>query len=122
MAKNKAQAAEPQTADAPVAETKKKAPPPPTGPKKEWVKLLRDLNEGEKVAPQALGIMNAVRTFNGNVCTREQLLAILPDHIDTKQSAGRIFQFYRKKLEEAGILGYEDIKEPAPAKGESKAA
>lgn len=100
MAKAKQKVEEAVSAGEPK-ETKPKAPP--KEPEIKQVKLLREPKEGEKLAPQALGIIACLKA-NGRGMPTNVLVEKLNSHVTTKQPTGRIWQYYRGDLIDQGYI------------------
>lgn len=88
--------------------------------------VLRTLNEGEKVSPQAKVILDTL-TESGATETavdREDLVAKLTESgaLNTRQDPARVVAYYLPRLKEAGLVEV-DVQKPEPtavAEGEEK--
>lgn len=91
---------------------------------KYMLKVLRALNEGEKVSPQAKVMLDALNESGATetAVDREDLVAKLTESgaLNTRQDPGRVVAYYLPRLKEAGIIEVEVIKPEAPAEGEEK--
>lgn len=77
--------------------------------KTEFIKLIKEPDD-EKIAPQMRGICAALKALGAakKEVTYEDLCGgdspNLLEHVETKQSAGRIYGFYRSKLVSGGYI------------------
>jgi len=62
------------------------------------------LKKLEGYSPQALGIMQAVSECGGKNVDRQDLLASMPNYVESKQPMSSILSFYQKKLIADGLL------------------
>jgi pyruvate/2-oxoglutarate dehydrogenase complex dihydrolipoamide acyltransferase (E2) component len=85
---------------------------------KTFYKFLRNLNENEKLAPQAKQILAHIGTHNGEEVEREALIAQLAADAEfkTKQPHGRVVGYYQEKMKSAGLIEIREVLDPKPEK------
>lgn len=88
------------------------------------VTFLREIEEDEKLAPQARGIIESVVEAHGlNVAvTPEQISAAMEGNVTTRQPLERIFGYYAPKLETDGFISVERAEAAPKAKKEAAGA
>lgn len=89
------------------------------------VTFLREVNDDEKMAPQAKAIVASAVEAHGlnEALTVDQVTTAMEGNIETKQPLTRVFGYYAPKLEEAELISVERTEgETAPKSGKSKEA
>ena len=71
------------------------------------VVLKRMPAKGEKIAPQALGILKALQALGGKA-TPTELRTEMPKHLKTVQTPARIFAYYRDALKKDKVIFIDD--------------
>jgi hypothetical protein len=88
------------------------------------LKLLRNLNEGEKMAPQLRAIVEALSEIGiGKEVDRKEFVKVLsdrPEKLVTRQPVERILAYYAPQLKEQGLVEF--IRSEPAAKTEKAAA
>ena len=84
------------------------------------VMFIREIAEGEKLAPQSRAIVESTIAAHGlnTEVTVEQVVAAMTPHVTTRQPMERIFGYYAPKLEEAGYISVERSEVASAADGE----
>lgn len=89
------------------------------------ITLLRGLNEGEKISPQAKVMVDTLAESGANetAVDREDLVAKLTEAgtLNTRQDPARVVAYYIPRLKEAGLIEVETVAAaPAETDGEAK--
>lgn len=89
------------------------------------LKVLRGLNEGEKVSPQARVMLDTLNESGATetAVDREDLVAKLTESgaLNTRQDPARVVAYYLPRLKEAGLVEVETVAQaPAETDGEAK--
>lgn len=91
---------------------------------KQTLKVLRELQEDEKVAPQAKVILNTIVTAVGvgETIDMDDLVNKLTDsgELNTRQEPKRVVAYYLPKLKEAGLVEVEKVAGADDEEGEPK--
>lgn len=97
--------------------TAPKGPPVERGNDDLFKAVMKDgkfADPATKLAPQAMVIVNCVRSYGDKGVTRKALNeALVPAGLVTRQPAGRIVTYYQKTLEASGALTITRVAAPA---------
>ena len=86
-----------------------------TPARKEMIKLVKMPEDNTKLAPQAKGICAALKAMGAGPAktakpvAHADLMTRLPEFIETRQPASRVYGFYRNALVQGGFITSEKV-------------